>query len=80
MWLKKNEPLCVLNVLVKLGKFLSFISVNLTLITVHVCVLFRLGKGCSHVAAFMFKVECGVKLGYTSIYSSTVHLESDILS
>ena len=28
--------------------------------------LFSLGEGCSHVAALMFKVECGVRLGYTS--------------
>ena len=28
--------------------------------------LFSLGEGCSHFAALMFKVECGVRLGYTS--------------
>ena len=27
---------------------------------------YRLGKGCSHVAAVLFKVECAVRLGYTS--------------
>ena len=29
----------------------------------------RLGEGCSHVAAIMFKVEAGVRLGYTSCTS-----------
>ena len=28
--------------------------------------LYRLGEGCSHIAAVMFKVECAVRLGYTS--------------
>ena len=30
---------------------------------------FRLGEGCSHVAAIMFKVECAVRQGYTSTTS-----------
>ena len=30
---------------------------------------YRLGEGCSHVAAIMFKVECAVRLGYTSTTS-----------
>ena len=30
---------------------------------------FRLGEGCSHVAAVMFKVECAVRLGHTSVTS-----------
>ena len=29
----------------------------------------RLGEGCSHVAVIMFKVEAGVRLGYTSCTS-----------
>ena len=31
--------------------------------------MFRLGEGCSHVAAILFKVECAVRLGYTSATS-----------
>ena len=27
---------------------------------------FRLGEGCSHIAAVLFKVECAVRLGYTA--------------
>ena len=27
----------------------------------------RLGEGCSHIAAVMFKVECAVRLGHTSV-------------
>ena len=30
---------------------------------------FSLGEGCSHTAAIMFKVECAVRLGYTSTTS-----------
>ena len=29
----------------------------------------RLGEGCSHVVAVMFKVECAVRLGHTSVTS-----------
>ena len=29
----------------------------------------RLAEGCSHVAAILFKVECAVRLGYTSVTS-----------
>ena len=31
--------------------------------------LHRLSEGCSHVAAILFKVECDVRLGYTSVTS-----------
>ena len=31
--------------------------------------LLRLSDGCSHVAAILFKVECAVRLGYTSVTS-----------
>ena len=30
----------------------------------------RLGEGCSHVAAIMFKVESAIKNGYTSVTSN----------
>ena len=29
----------------------------------------RLGEGCSHISAILFKVECAVRLGYTSCIS-----------
>lgn len=29
----------------------------------------RLAEGCSHAAAILFKVECAVRLGYTSVTS-----------
>ena len=29
--------------------------------------LFRLGEACSHIAAVLFKVECGIKLGYNKL-------------
>ena len=31
----------------------------------------RLGEGCSHAAAIMFKVECAVRLGHTSVTSQS---------
>ena len=38
---------------------------------IHVCVqLDRLGEGCSHVAAVLFKVEAAVRNGYTVATSS----------
>ena len=30
---------------------------------------YSLGEGCSHVAAIMFKIECTVRLGHTSVTS-----------
>lgn len=30
----------------------------------------RLGEGCSHAAAILFKIECAVKNGYTAATSS----------
>ena len=30
-----------------------------------VCYVYRLGEGCSHVAAILFKVEAAVRNGYT---------------
>ena len=34
----------------------------------------KLGEGCSHVAAIMFKVEAAVRLGYTSCTSQQCSL------
>ena len=33
------------------------------------CIICRFGEGYSHVAAVMFKVECAVRLGHTSVTS-----------
>ena len=30
---------------------------------------YSLGEGCSHMAAIMFKIECAVRLGHTSVTS-----------
>ncbi len=32
--------------------------------------MFSLGEGCSHSAAILFKVECAVRHGYTSVTSN----------
>ena len=48
-----------------LGKF----SCSLLLNELFYAVCFSLGEGCSHTAAVMFKIECAVRLGYTSTTS-----------
>ena len=44
---------------------------NVTVLYVDVFLLLccRLGEGCSHIAAVMFKVDCAVRLGHTSVTS-----------
>ena len=48
-----------------LGKSMNLLSCRTHLILFS----FSLGEGCSHTAALMFKVECAVRLGYTSTTS-----------
>ena len=38
---------------------------------------YSLGEGCSHVAAVLFKVECAVRLGYTSLTSQACWWNQD---
>ena len=37
----------------------------------YYCLIYRLGEGCSHTAAVLFKIECAVRNGYTVGTSST---------
>ena len=36
---------------------------------VQIFFFYSLGEGCLHVAAIMFKIECAVRLGHTSVTS-----------
>ena len=56
------EQLFVAIVHVWLGEFLK---VTLMQFCLHINL--RLGESCSHIAAIFFKVECAVRLGYTSV-------------
>ena len=65
--------MCLLTAHARLGKCFFIVCILLHL-------YISLGEGCSHIAAVLFKVECAVRLGYTSSTSQMCKWSSTFCS